>query len=136
VERNENRRRLTIGGDISKASLNAAHEGHDDGKQGNDKEVERAETDPNSEVIFGRRRPYSVVVDWTNKFLFVLEFKCTSDQRRDYTERGESRAMAQHDILIRSLERVAGDAEGENGCWEIKLIIFEGGTCRQVIIFG
>ncbi len=27
----------------------------------------------------------------------------------------ESRARAQHDILIKSLERVAKDAEGENG---------------------
>ncbi len=25
-----------------------------------------------------------VVVDWANKVLFVLEFKCTWDQRRDY----------------------------------------------------
>jgi hypothetical protein len=68
------------------------------------------------------------VVDWTNKILFVLEFKRTSDQKRDYRERGESRARAQHDILIRSLEKVAGEAEGENGGWKIKLIIFVGGT--------
>jgi hypothetical protein len=36
--------------------------------------------------------------------------------------------MAQHDILIRSLERVAGDAKDEDGGWKIKLIIFVGGT--------
>ena len=58
----------------------------------------------------------------------MLEFKRTSDQRRDYRERGESQAMAQHDILIRSLKKVAEDAEGENGGWKIKLIIFVGGT--------
>jgi hypothetical protein len=68
------------------------------------------------------------VVDWTNTTLFVLEFKRTSDQRRDYRERGESRARAQHDILIRSLEKVAGEAEGEDGSWKIKFIILVGGT--------
>jgi hypothetical protein len=68
------------------------------------------------------------LVDWTNKVLYVLDFKRTSDQRRDYRERGESRTMAQHDILVRSLTKVAEDAEGENGGWKIKLIIFVGGT--------
>jgi hypothetical protein len=58
----------------------------------------------------------------------VLEFKRTSDQRRDYRQREESRAMAHHDILVRSLEKVAGDAEGQNGGWKIKLIIFVGST--------
>jgi hypothetical protein len=118
--------------DIHKASRNAPHEDHEDGEKENDEEVDRDETDPYNEVIFGRRRPDSVVVDWTNKILLVLEFKRTSDQRRDYRERGESRARAQHDILIRSLEKVAGDAEGENGGWKIKLIIFVGGTNRSV----
>ena len=40
--------------------------------------------------------------------------------------------MAQHDILIRSLKKVAEDAEGENGGWKIKLIIFVGGTNGSV----
>ena len=62
------------------------------------------------------------------KVLFVVEFKRKSHQRRDYRERGKSRAMAQHDILVRSLQKVAGDAKGENGGWKIKLIIFVGGT--------
>ena len=111
-----------------KASRNAPHEDQEDGGQENDKEVDRDEKDPYNEVIFGRRRPDSVVVDWTNKILFVLEFKHTSDQRRDYQERGESRARAQHGILIRSLEKVAGEAGGENEGWNIKLIIFVGRT--------
>jgi uncharacterized lipoprotein len=76
------------------------------------------------------------VVDWTNKILLVLEFKRTSDQRGDYREscweRGESRARAQQDILIRSLEKVAGEEEGENEGWKIKLIIFVGGTSGSV----
>ena len=49
-----------------------------------------------------------------------------------YRERGESRARAQHDILMRSLEKVAGEAEGEIRGWKIKLIIFVGGTCGSV----
>jgi hypothetical protein len=99
--------------DIIKANGNAPNEDHEDGVQENDQGVDR---DPYNEVTFsGRRRPDSVVVHWTNKVLLVLEFKRTSDQRRDYRERGESRARAQHDILIRSLEKVAGEAERENG---------------------
>ena len=38
---------------ISKASRNAAHEGYDDGKQENDQELERDETDTYYEVILG-----------------------------------------------------------------------------------
>jgi hypothetical protein len=107
-------------------------EDNGDGEQEYDQEVERDETDPYDEVIFGRRSPDSVVVDWANKVLFVLEFKRTSDQRRDYRERGESRARPQHDIYIKTLERVARDAEGENGGWKIRLIIFVGETCVSV----
>jgi len=40
--------------------------------------------------------------------------------------------MAQHDILVRSLTKVAKDAEGEKGEWKIKLIIFVGGTSGSV----
>ena len=64
------------------------------------------EAESYEEVSFGRRQPDSVVVDRTNKVLFVyflflqeqikdiiiIEFKHTSDQRRDFRERGESRA--------------------------------------------
>ena len=85
--------------DINKANRSAPNEDHEDGVQENDQEIDRDETDPYNEVTFGRRRPNSVVVDWTNKVLFVLEFKHTSDQKPDYRERGQSRARAQHDIL-------------------------------------
>ena len=84
-----------------------------------------------SHNIFGLR-PDSVVVDWANKVLYVMDFKRTSDQRRDYRERGESRAMAQNDILVRSLRKVAEDEEGENGGWKIMLTIFVGGTSGSV----
>ena len=62
----------------------------------------------------------------------MKEFKRTSDQRHTYRERGESRARAQHDVLVRSLEKVAEETEGENRGWKIKLIIFVGGTCGSV----
>ena len=130
-ERQQRMKRKGYLGPIHNASRNAPHEDHEDGEQEND-QVDRDETDPYNEVIFGRRRPDSVVVDWTNTILLVLELKRTLDQTRDYRERGESRARAQHDILIRSLEKVAGEAEGENGGWKIKLIIFVGGTSGSV----
>jgi hypothetical protein len=68
--------------DIKEVNRNAPNEDHEDGVQENDPEVDRDETDSYNEVTFGRRRPDSVVVDWNNKVLFVLEFKRTSDQRR------------------------------------------------------
>ena len=40
--------------------------------------------------------------------------------------------MAQHDILVRSLTKVAEDAEGENEGWKIKLIIFVEGMSGSV----
>jgi hypothetical protein len=83
-------------------------------------------------TVFGRRRPDSIAVEWNNKVLYVLEFKRTSDQRRNYRERGEARARAQHDVLVKSLEKVAGEAVGENSGWKIKLLIFVGGTCGSV----
>jgi hypothetical protein len=105
---------------------------HVDKEQEDDQVVDRDETDPYHEVIFGRRRPDSVAVDWTSKVLYVLEFKRTSDQRQNYRERGESRQRAQHDVLVKSLEKVAGEVDGENGGWRIKLIVFVGGTCGSV----
>ena len=83
-------------------------------------------------VIFGQRRPDSLAIDWTNKMVYVLEFKRTSDQRRDYRESGESRAMAQQNVLIRSLEKVAGETEREVERWKVKLIVFVGGACGSV----
>ena len=94
--------------------------------------MDRDETEPHNETIFGRRRPDSIAVEWTSKVLYVLEFKRTSDQRRNDRERGEARARAQHDVLVKSLEKVAGEAVGENSGWRIKLIIFVGGTCGSV----
>ncbi len=84
------------------------------------------------ETVFGRRRPNSIAVEWNSKVLYVLEFKRTSDRRRNYRERGEARARAQHDVLVKSLEKVAGEAVGENSGWKIKLLIFVGGTCGSV----
>ena len=84
---------------------------HVDKKQEDDQGVDRDETDSFNEVIFGRRRPDSIAVDWTSKVLYVLEFKRTSDQGQKYRDRGENRARAQHGVLVKSLEKVAGEAD-------------------------
>ena len=101
-------------------------------EQDDDRKVDRDETDPYNEVIFGRRRPDSVAIEWTSKTVYVLEFKRTSDQRQDYRERGERRARLQHDVLVNSLDIVAKEAKGESAGWTVKLIIFVGGTCGSV----
>ena len=75
---------------LRRDSTDATITGNDNGEQECDREARRDEAECYEEVIFGRRRPDSVAVDWANRVLFVLEFKCTSDQRRDYRERGES----------------------------------------------
>jgi hypothetical protein len=49
-----------------------------------------------------------------------------------YRERGECRARDQHDVLVKSLDTVAKEAEGESTGWTVKLIIFVGGTCGSV----
>ena len=92
------------------------------------------EKEPYEEAIFGQRRPDSMAIDWNNnlKMVYVLEFKRTSDQRKDYREKGEARARAQHDVLIRSLEKVAEETESEGERWKVKLIVFVGGTCGSV----
>jgi hypothetical protein len=72
--------------EMRKASQDATNEDNDNREQECDREIGRDEAEPCDEVIVGRRRPDSVVVDWANKVLFVLEFKRTSDQRRDYKE--------------------------------------------------
>ena len=54
------------------------------------------------------------------------------DLKHNYQECGEARARAQHDVLVKSLEKVAGEAVGENSGWKIKLGIFVGGTCGSV----
>ena len=108
---------------------NQANQQRDDEPVGDEKE-------PYEEVIFGQRRPDSLAIDWTNKMVYVLEFKRTSDQRRDNRENGESRAGVQHDVLIRSLEKVAGECdretEREGERWKAKLIVFVGGACGSV----
>ena len=45
---------------------------HVDQDLGNDQGVDREETDSYNEVIFGRRRPDSIAIDWNNKIHFVF----------------------------------------------------------------
>ena len=110
------------------------------GRETHDVEADVDEGDPQAQTATKRAEhapPRTSVrhppaVDWNNKVLHVLEFKRKSDQRHTYRERGESRARAQHDVLVRNLAKMAGEAEGENRGWKIKLMIFVGGTCGSV----
>jgi hypothetical protein len=121
--------------EIDQATRRAPDDYQSDKEQEGDQEVDLDETDTHMETIFGWRRPDSIAVEWSSKVLYVLEFKRTSDQRRNYRDLWEARARAQHDILVKRLEnvteKVAGEAVGENSGWKIKLIIFVGGTCDQ-----
>ena len=69
--------------------------------------------------------------EWSSKVVYVLEFKCTSPMTH-YRERGEARARAQHEVLVKNLEKVAGEAVGENSGWKTKLVVFVGSTCGSV----
>jgi hypothetical protein len=114
------------------ATRRALDDDRADKEQEDDQEVDRDDTDTRMETIFGRRQPDSIAVEWSSKVVYVLEFKRTSDQRRDYRECGEARARVQHDVLVKSVEKVAREADGENTGWKIKLVIFVGGTCGSV----
>ena len=87
---------------------------------------------PYKEVVFEKRRPDSMAIDWTNKKIYVLEFKRTSDQRSNYRSRAEARAAEQHDVLIKSLKEVFQNRFGRQVVWDAKLITFVGGTCGSV----
>ena len=54
------------------ANQQAQDDDHEDKEQEDDQGVDQEETDPYNDVIFGRRRPDSVAVDWTSKVLHVL----------------------------------------------------------------
>ena len=73
-----------------------------------------------------------MAIDWTNKKIYVLEFKRTSDQRSNYRSRGEARAAEQHDVLIKSLKEVFWKRFHGQAAWDAKLITFVGGTCGSV----
>ena len=50
-------------------------------EQDDDQTVDRDETDLYNEVMFGRRRPDSVAIEWTSKTVYVLEFKRTNGSK-------------------------------------------------------
>jgi hypothetical protein len=95
-----------------------------------DKEPEEGQDDSYAGVVFGKRRPDAVVMDRKGKNIYVLEFKRTSDQRRDYREKGEARAAKQHNVLVKSLQTVM--RKRPLGTWNAKLVTFVGGTCGSV----
>ena len=80
--------------EIDQATRRAPDDDQVDKEQEGDQEVDRDDTDTHMNTVFGRRRPDSITVEWNNKVLYVLEFKRTSDQRRNCRERGQARARA------------------------------------------
>ena len=50
-----------------------------------DRGPEEGQDDSYADVVFGKRRPDAVVMDRKGKNIFILEFKRTSDQRREST---------------------------------------------------
>ena len=54
-------------------------------EQEDDQAVDRDETDPYNEVIFGRRRPDSVAIEWTSKTLYVTSDQHTTSRPAELT---------------------------------------------------
>lgn len=71
----------------------------------------------------------SVIIDWTNKIIFVMQFKRVSDQTKNYRKRGETSEGTE--VFVRSLEHAAKETY-EDECWKIRLIVFVGGTSGSV----
>ena len=55
--------------DIARANEQDSENGRVNQEQDDDRIVDRGETDSYNEVIFGRRRPDSVAIEWTSKSL-------------------------------------------------------------------
>jgi len=55
--------------DSARANEQDSENSHVTQEQDDDRIVDRGETDPYNEVIFGRRRPDSVAIEWTSKSL-------------------------------------------------------------------
>ena len=70
-----------------------------DEQEDDDRGPEEGQDDSYADVVVGKRRPDAVVLDRKGKNIFVLEFKRTSDQRRDYREKGAARAAKQHNVV-------------------------------------
>jgi hypothetical protein len=75
---------------VSARTNKTHHHNHVNQDLGDDKKVERDETDPYNEVIFGRRRPDSITVDWNNKVLYVLDSSSVHQIKGTRTENAGS----------------------------------------------
>jgi len=89
--------------EMKKAGQDATEEDNDTGEQDDDQEAERDGTDPYDEVIFGRRRPDSVVLTGPTRSFLFWNSSVHQIKRRDYRERGEAQARTQYEIQIKSL---------------------------------
>jgi hypothetical protein len=66
-------------------------------EQDDDRIVDRDETDPHNEVIFGRRRPDSVAIEWTSKTVSGWQHPRMNDSSiTTASSHGRSRAAGFH----------------------------------------
>jgi len=70
-----------------------------------------------------------LAIETVNKELLAIEFKRTQDTRSDYVERATAVAQAQYSSLLEGL-RAVGQVKG----WQIRQIVFVGGTCGSVLV--
>ena len=62
--------------DSARANEQDSENSHVSQEQDDDRTVDRDETDPYNRVIFGRRRPDSVAMEWTSKTLYIERECC------------------------------------------------------------
>ena len=79
------------------------------------------------EERFWRRRLDGIALDEKGKKCYPIEFKRKRDQRLSYEEEATKVAERQYESLLAGLQAV-----GEQRGWEIKQIVFVGGTCGSV----
>ena len=90
-------------------------------------EDEGPATEQDYEERFWRRRLDGIALDRTGRKCYPIEFKRKRDQRRTYEEQATEVAEKQYESLLTGLQAV-----GKQRGWEIKQIIFVGGTCGSV----
>ena len=110
----------------AKRKLTAAQ---DDVNMGDAGETAEEEKEFSEEGAIWARKLDGAVIDKENKMLYVLEFKCTTDQSEEYEGGARVRAERQYEDLVQGLLRV-GSKQGQG--WTAEQITFVGGTCVSV----
>ena len=91
------------------------------------KKLEQEDLGKPATDTFWRRRLDGIALDKEGKKCYPIEFKRKRDQRLSYEEEATKVAERQYESLLTGLQAV-----GEQRGWEIKQIVFVGGTCGSV----